>query len=279
MASDQPSDKFRLLPPELRIKIWSCASQPRVVILHDVVHKPRSYPLPAVTQLNAESRAQSRPGYEPVGRGSHLHFSRDILVCDSGLSDLPSSGPLEKLWPRVRRLAFWDCFPDDSLVDGLHLYSAYLAACYPCDRYAGIDLDKLWFPNLQQLWIVKVGGVEGSWGVAPAMQARQFRYWADEDAVEMAPLDIHQDPETRAVLRRGRCGRPDCREQNRDRPVTVSKVCFVEGPYVATPGWMTIRPRDRCTDDTVRWLLVERTLTFSMRRDGSPRRRRRQRLT
>ncbi|PFH60646.1 hypothetical protein XA68_10606 [Ophiocordyceps unilateralis] len=282
---DAPPSSFRLLPAELRLKIWSYASQPRVAILHDIVHRPGSYPLPAVTQLNAEARAESRPGYEPVGCGSHLHFARDILVCDASLCDLPSSEPLEHLAPRVRRLVFWDCYPDDSLVDGLHLYSAYLAACYPRDRYVGVDLDKLWFPNLDHLWIVKVGGVDESWNLSPdsrgpsPMQARQFRYWPDDDAVELSPLDIHRDPETRAVLQHGRCGRSDCRDLNRERPMTVSKVSFVDGPYVATPDWERIIPRvgDGCTEDTMRWLLVERTLTFSLRRDDSaddsPRRR------
>lgn len=265
----EPNSKFALLPAELRLKIWVCAAEPRVVILDDLVHRERAYPLPAVTQLNAESRAESRGGYESAGRGSYVDFSRDIVVCDASISDQKEGGArtLEALAPRVRRLAFWDCFPDDGRVDGLPLYSAYLAACYnnnhnpqyqqtgqgqegageegaePGVAVGRVAFDRLWFPNLEDLWIVKVGEVDRSWELGPVAvdrsvptdvrarrTARQFRYWVDDGVVEMASLDL-DEPETKAVLRHGRCGKPDCRELNRGRPTMVSKVVFMDGRY------------------------------------------------
>ncbi|KAL3954707.1 hypothetical protein ACCO45_010270 [Purpureocillium lilacinum] len=243
----EPNSRFALLPAELRLKIWACAAEPRVVILDDLVHRERAYPLPAVTQLNAESRAESRRGYEPAGRGSYVDFSRDIVVCDASISDQKEGGArtLEALAPRVRRLAFWDCFPDDGRVDGLPLYSAYLAACYNNNHNPQVAFDRLWFPNLEDLWIVKVGEVDRSWELGPVAvdrsvpsdvrarrTARQFRYWVDDGVVEMASLDLDES-ETKAVLRHGRCGKPDCRELNRGRPTMVSKVVFMDGrPYV-----------------------------------------------
>ncbi|PWI70112.1 hypothetical protein PCL_00256 [Purpureocillium lilacinum] len=265
----EPNSRFALLPAELRLKIWACAAEPRVVILDDLVHRERAYPLPAVTQLNAESRAESRRGYEPAGRGSYVDFSRDIVVCDASISDQKEGGArtLEALAPRVRRLAFWDCFPDDGRVDGLPLYSAYLAACYnnnhnpqyqqtgqgqegageeggePGVAVGRVAFDRLWFPNLEDLWIVKVGEVDRSWELGPVAvdrsvpsdvrarrTARQFRYWVDDGVVEMASLDLDES-ETKAVLRHGRCGKPDCRELNRGRPTMVSKVVFMDGRY------------------------------------------------
>ena len=112
------SSGFRRLPAELRLKIWSCAVEPRIVILHDLVHQEKSYPIPPVTQLNHEARSETREGYEPIGQGSHFNFSRDILVCDPNISDLSPDKPLEDLAPRIQRLVFWDCFPDDGQVDG-----------------------------------------------------------------------------------------------------------------------------------------------------------------
>ncbi|KJZ75884.1 hypothetical protein HIM_04708 [Hirsutella minnesotensis 3608] len=279
--------KFTLLPAELRLKIWACAVEPRVAILDDVVQRTKSYPIPPVTQLNVEARTESRHGYEAAGRGSHLHFARDILVCDASLCDLRSCKPLEELAPRVRRLAFWDCFPDDGRVDGLHHYSAYLAACFPHQGLGRVEFDKFWFPNVRDLWIVKVGEVDRSWNIAvdknmpydaqARKTARQFRYWIDDNIIEIAPLDL-DEPETKAVLREGRCGRADCRELNRERPRMVSKVTFMDGPYDKTngdEGWKHIRPwssmgtQAECSADGMRWMLVERTLTFSLRWEGS----------
>ncbi|KAM4065243.1 hypothetical protein HRG_004429 [Hirsutella rhossiliensis] len=289
-ASQLLRSKFALLPAELRLKIWSCAVEARVAILDDLVQKTRSYPIPPVTQLNVEARTESRRGYEAVGRGSHLHFSRDIVVCDATLCDLRSSKPLEELAPRVRRLAFWDCFPDDGRVDVLQHYSAYVAACFPHQGLGRAEFDKFWFPNLSHLWIVKVGEVDRSWNIAvdknvpfetqARKTARQFRYWINGGIIEMATLDL-DEPETKAVLREGRCGRADCRELNRERPTMVSKVTFIDGPYNddnddrgAPPRWKRIRPwsacsDDGCSEDRMRWMLVERTLTFSLRWEGS----------
>ncbi|KAF4509979.1 hypothetical protein G6O67_001910 [Ophiocordyceps sinensis] len=281
--------KFALLPAELRLKIWSCAVEARIAMLDDVVHKTRSYPIPPVTQLNAEARTESRQGYEAVGRGSHLHFSRDIVVCDATLCDLRCSEPLEELAPRVRRLAFWDCFPDDGRVDVLQHYSAYLAACFPQEGMGRVELDKFWFPNLKHLWIVKVGEVDRSWNIAVDKKmpfdvqarktARQFRYWINGGIIEIAALDL-DEPDTKAVLREGRCGRADCRELNRERPTMVSKVTFMDGPHkddddgTGAPQWTRIRPwsagtDEECSEDRMRWMLVERTLTFSLRWEGS----------
>ncbi|PNY20563.1 Uncharacterized protein TCAP_07365 [Tolypocladium capitatum] len=283
--------KFTLLPAELRLKIWACAVEPRVIILDDLVQTTRSYPMPPVTQLNAEARSESRQGYEAAGRGSHLHFARDILVCDPNISDQKSNKPLEALAPRVRRLAFWDCFPDDGRVDGLYHYSAYLAACYPQESLGKVELDKVWFPNLKDLWIIKVGDVDRSWKVAmdrsmpyaarARKTARQFRYWVDDNVVEIAPLDL-DEPETKVVLRQGRCGKVDCRELNRGRPKMVSKVMFMDGRYderdAEAHGWKRIWPwstaveqgteRDS-SENKMRWIMVERILTFSLRWEGS----------
>lgn len=281
------ASKFAMLPAELRLKIWSCAVEARVAILDDLVQKTRSYPIPPVTQLNAEARSESRRGYEAVGRGSHLHFSRDIVVCDATLCDLRSNKPLEALAPRVRRLAFWDCFPDDGRVDALQHYSAYLAACFPQEGLGRVEFDKFWFPNLKHLWIIKVGEVDRSWNIAvdksapfdtqARRTARQFRYWVNGGIIEMTTLDL-DDPDTKAVLREGRCGRADCRELNRERPTMISKVTFMDGPYKGDkrglPQWTRIRPwsagtDEECSEDRMRWMLVERTLTFSLRWEGS----------
>lgn len=283
---------FAELPTELRLKIWSCAVEPRVVVLDDLVQHNKSYPLPSVTQLNSEARTETRQGYESVGRGSCFHFSRDILVCDPNISDQRPNVPLEELALRVQRLAFWDCFPDDGRIDGLFHYSAYLAACYPSGQSGKIEFDKFWFPNLRDLWIVKVGEVDRSWmiGVDKDMPyevrlqktARQFRYWVDEDIIEIAPLDLNE-PETKLVLREGRCGKVDCQKLNRGRQIMVSKVVFLDGKYNREEGkaqkwkriwpWSTSVEQGSTETDTsanrMRWIIVERILTFSLRWDGS----------
>ncbi|ODA83301.1 hypothetical protein RJ55_01814 [Drechmeria coniospora] len=279
------------LPCEIRLKIWSCAVEPRVVILDDLVQVAGSYPIPPVTQLNAESRAESRSGYEAIGRGSHLHFARDILVCDPNISDQGSNKPLEDLAPRVRRLAFWDCFPDDGRVDGFCRYSDYLATWYPQESFGKVHFDKFWFPNLEDLWIIKVGEVDRSWKVAVDRDmpvdvrarntARQFRYWVEDNIVEIAPLDL-DDADTKLVLQDGRCGKVDCQELNRRRPKMVSKVIFVDDLYESrddsndSRGWKRIQPWSAAasepedtekdgSENRMRWIIVERILTFSLR--------------
>ncbi|KAF4964656.1 hypothetical protein FSARC_7452 [Fusarium sarcochroum] len=245
---------FASLPAELRLKIWSQANEPRVVLYGDLVQKSRSYPLPTVTQLNAESRDETRLGYEPIGHGSYFDFSRDILVCDHKISDQASDQYLEDLAPRIRRLAFWDCFPDDGRVDGPYHYSVYLSACYRQRDFGKIEFDRFWFPNLDDLWIVKVGEIDPAWMVHVNMKApyedrlqqlaKQFRYWVDENIIEMAPLDLN-DPESQAVLNEGRCGKEDCHELNRGRSKMVSKVTFIDGIYKAPDDgqkWVRILP-------------------------------------
>ncbi|PHH65232.1 hypothetical protein CDD81_3091 [Ophiocordyceps australis] len=287
-SSCPPPFPLAHLPAELRLKIWSCAVEPRIVILDDLVYKQRSYPIPPVTQLNAEARSESRHGYEAVIGGSYLNFSRDIVVCDCNLTDQKSNKPLEELAPRVQRLAFWDCFPDDGRVDGPSHYTDYLAASYPREHRGKIEFDRFWFPNLKELWIVKVGEVNRSWKIdvdesmpceARARQtARQFRYWIDDDTVEMAPLDL-DDPDTKAVLRQGRCGKTDCRELNHGRPKMVSKIVFMNGcrsvhdgaaspwkriwPWPATPE---LDSGPEASRNRMRWIIVERIFTFSLRR-------------
>ncbi|OAA72107.1 hypothetical protein ISF_01180 [Cordyceps fumosorosea ARSEF 2679] len=353
---------FKRLPAELRLKIWRCAAEPRVVILDDVLRRPKAYPLPSVAQVSREARHESRDGYEAVGpcRSSHVHFGRDIFVCDASITETTSNQPLEALATRVERLAFWDCFPDDNRVELPYFYSTYLAASQaaaasaarissgstpssstagigvpsPGPRLPAVDFDKLWFPNLRDLWIVKVGGVDRAWLIdadlgeqeaaaaaappkntsatgratlhypVPLSQhphchrtARKFRYWVQHNVVEMAPLSL-DDPDTRLVLREGRCGKPDCQELNRGRSVLLSKVTFMEGEYRPSQGWLRIAPWDGCdttsadadgsriTDrdavgegsgikskdgsrDSMRWVVVERILTFSLRWESS----------
>ncbi|KAM3484625.1 hypothetical protein MY8738_001944 [Beauveria namnaoensis] len=323
---------FKRLPTELRLKIWRCASEPRVIILDDLLRKPEAYPLPPVTQVNREARLESRKGYEAVGPGqsSHVHFGRDIFVCDASITEATSNEPLESLATRVERLAFWDCFPDDKRVELPYFYSTYLAASQAAasaamisagsvssssgvavssvgSRLPAVDFDKLWFPNLRELWIVKVGGVNRAWLIDAVSEqeaasteahpqsrqsARKFRYWVKDNVVEMASLSL-DDPDTRLVLREGRCGKPDCHELNRGRPILLSKVTFIEGKYQPSQGWLRIAPWDGrkpadtsvsgssiyakdmaeynddqardCSRDSMRWVVVERILTFSLR--------------
>ncbi|KAJ3495724.1 hypothetical protein NLG97_g3191 [Lecanicillium saksenae] len=341
------AQNFKRLPVELRLKIWWCATEPRVVILDDLIHRPEAYPLPTVAQVNREARLESRKGYEAVGprKSSHVHFARDIFVCDATITEATSNEPLEALATRVERLAFWDCYPDDNRVELPYFYSTYLAASQAAasaamisagagpssstpstiPRLPAVDFDKLWFPNLRDLWIVKVGGVNSAWlidadleqetataeatraGAAVASSsssssvplsqhprsretARKFRYWVQDNVVEMAPLSL-DDPDTRLVLREGRCGRRDCQELNQGRPVLLSKVTFMEGKYESSNGWLRIAPWDgrnatststsgsstpghdtgdndadaRTSRDSMRWIVVERILTFSLR--------------
>ncbi|TQV93346.1 hypothetical protein V2A60_010229 [Cordyceps javanica] len=331
---------------ELRLKIWQCAAEPRVIILDDLLRRPEAYPLPSVTQINREARLESRKGYEAVGPGqsSHVHFGRDIFVCDASITEATSNEPLEALATRVERLAFWDCFPDDNRVELPYFYSTYLAASQAAasaamvstgavppssgmaisstgPRLPVVDFEKLWFPNLRDLWIVKVGGVNRAWLIDADLEqdappnktttgaslslsqhpksrqtARKFRYWVRDNVVEMAPLSL-DDPDTRLVLREGRCGVPDCRWLNRGRPILLSRVTFMEGEYQPSQGWLRIAPWDghdsantsaggnsvagndlgesssteatNCSRDSMRWVVVERILTFSLRWESS----------
>ncbi|CAM1501789.1 Fc.00g037730.m01.CDS01 [Cosmosporella sp. VM-42] len=277
--------KFSSLPTELRLKIWSRAVEPRIVLFGDLASKHRSYPLPSVTQLTVEARTETRQGYEPIGNGSYFDFARDILVCDHKISDQAPDPFLEEIAPRIKRLAYWDCFPDDGRVDGPYHYSVYLSACYRQRDFGTIEFDRFWFPNLKDLWIVKVGEVDPTWMVnvdrkAPydvrlRELAKQFRYWVDENVIEMAPLDLN-DPEVKAILTEGRCGKEDCHELNEGRTKMISKVVFLDGKYEApTDGikWVRILPwhvdeqikEKKTYENRLRWVLVERILTFDLR--------------
>ncbi|KFA62291.1 hypothetical protein S40285_06536 [Stachybotrys chlorohalonatus IBT 40285] len=275
--------KFTQLPAELRLRIWSCAVEPQIVILDDLVHKLRAYPLHSATQLNSESRLESRQGYEPVGQGSYFNFSRDILVCDPNISDQYPSKPLENLAPRIQRLVFWDCFPDDGQVDGPHQYSAYLTARYRQEHFGQVEFDKFLFPNLKDLWIIKIGEVDRSWRIGVDQNlpyevrlrktARQFRYWIDENIIEIAPLNLDEE-DTKAVLKGGRCGKEDCQELNRGRNKMISKIMFMSGQYKQSKDaeeWVRILPwstKAENDENRMRWIMVERTLTFSLRWEG-----------
>lgn len=280
---------FGSLPAELRLKIWSRAVEPRVVLYGDLVQGHRVYPLPSVTQLNIEARTETRQGYEPIGHGSFFDFDRDILVCDHKISDLVSNPYLEGLAPQIKRLAYWDCFPDDGRVDEPNHYSVYLSACYRQRDFGKIEFDRFWFPNLQDLWIVKVGEIDPAWMIQVDPKAtyeerlkklaKQFRYWVDENIIEMAPLDL-DDAEVRAVMEEGRCGKVDCHELNRGRSKMVSKISFMDGKYespkdgkewVRISRWQIdeekIKGNHTC-ENRMRWVLVERILTFDLQWDG-----------
>jgi hypothetical protein len=284
MASRQLSPStYTQLPAELRLKIWACAVEPQIVILDDLVHKPRSYPIPSVTQLNYEARTETREGYEPVGKGSHLDFSRDIVVCDPNISDQSPSKPLEDLAPQIQRLVFWDCFPDDGRVDGPHRYAVYVTAWYRQEHFGKVQFDKFLFPNLKDLWIIKIGEVHREWRIGVDQNlpyevrlrktARQFRYWIDDNIIEIAPLDL-DEPDTRLVLKEGRCNKEDCQQLNQRQSKMVSKIMFMNGKYEKsedTQEWVRIlpwSPKAENDENRMRWIMVERTLTFSLRYEG-----------
>lgn len=289
-----PTASFTSLPTEIRLKIWSHATEPRIAILNDLISQPKAYSLPSVTQLNFEAWSECRLGYQPAGRGSYFHFSRDILICDHLMVDQTSDCFLEELAPKIQRLAFWDCVPDDEKVAHPLNYEENLHDCYGRRISEKIDFDNLWFPNLKELWIVKIGDVDPAWGVkrdqtaSPDAQrkqlARQFRYWVKEGAIEMAALDL-AEPDMKMILEHGRCREENCQELNRNRPVMVSRVSFEDRPYDQyhrdEAGWTRIMPVDNDLDSEedseartayvesrMRWALVERVLIFSLRWEG-----------
>ncbi|RSM03160.1 hypothetical protein CEP52_007503 [Fusarium oligoseptatum] len=270
-SSTSPVASFGSLPTELRLKIWSRANEPRIVLYGDLVQKDGSYPLPTVTQLNAEARDETRLGYEPIGHGSYFDFSRDILVCDHKISDQATDPYLEDLAPRIRKTRLLGLLPRR----------------WP--HFGKIEFDRFWFPNLDDLWIVKVGEIDPAWMIdmdtnAPYEVrlrdlAKQFRYWVDENIIEMAPLDL-DDPESQAVLNEGRCGKEDCHELNKGRSKMVSKVVFLDGKYKEPDDglkWVRILPwhvdedkvkENRTCQNRMRWVLVERILTFDLQWEG-----------
>lgn len=290
---------FNHLPAELRLKVWSCSVEPRIIILEDLMGKDRSYPIPAVTQLNHESRTESRCGYEAVGKGSYVHFARDVIVCDPSITDKTEDPALEAVAERIERVVFWDCFPDDTRIELPFYYSSYLEACYRSGQSTSksVACDKLWFPNLKELWVIKIGHIDKSWNIEKdepisldtrfRQTARKFRYWIEDGAVEMATLSV-EEPDTKLVLQQGRCSKVNCRELNHGRPLLVSKVLLMDGqkPPGDSPGWQRILPCPSSTaaprgedveevakeveeicKNSMRWSVVERALTFSLRWD------------
>lgn len=281
---------FATVPTEIQLKIWSHAVEPRIILLNDVLSVPQAYSLPGVTQVNVEARSECRAGYDVVGRGSYFHSLKDILVCDHFPLDEASDDLLEDLAPRIQRLAFWDCIPDDGALANPWAYQQHLHHLYGRKTLGKIEVDKLWYPNLKELWIVKIGDVDPSWGIrrdrtaSPAAQlrqlARQFRYWVDEGVVEMSTLDPNNS-DTKLVLKEGRCRRGDCRELDRDRPMMVSRVLFMDGKYRNTgpsaDRWVRIVPENteapsqvrQQTEWRMRWALAERMLVCSLRWEGA----------
>lgn len=283
-----PSSRFAQLPAELRLRIWNCAVEPRVVPLNEIVHKPLSHRLPAVTQVNVEARHECREVYEKVGRGSYFDFTNDILLCDFEFENQTADSVLENMAPRVQRAVFWDCIPDDRIC-GPADYAEYLSIFYRQSYFGEIFFNELWFPNVKELWLVKVADIDEGWKVRPGTampfrerhkyMAKEFRYWVDEHIIEIAPLDWDA-PDTQTVLNEGTCARGDCRTLNSGREHIISKVNFLDGEYRETDDgreWARVQPPKNETDDKgaseskqarlnrLRWLVVERTLTLLLR--------------
>lgn len=278
------------LPPELRSKVWQCAVEPRVILLGDLIKTPKSYPLPLASALNAESRHETRKGYQRAGLGSYVNFSKDIVVCDDHLVDQTAPNPeLERVALRAEHVVFWDCLEDDGrarLPDGYH---DYLNTCYHHEHFGRIDLERFWFPRVKEFWTVKIGHIDTSWMVdkhverrAPRdiqsrQSAREFRYWWQEGIVEMCVLDL-DDSIARLILRDGRCEREYCHDINAGRGRLISKVSIMDGRYrpsLDETKWIRIRSP---TDDysalsptakinLMRWEVVERVFTFLLRWD------------
>lgn len=277
---------FGLLPPEIRLKIWACAVEPRFIPLVDLVEDPESYTLPAVGQLNAEARTESRHGYEHIGNGSYYHFGKDFLVWDYNFRNKACNTALEKLAERIERVICWDCIPDERLVH-TDDYAFYLSMYYRQEYFGQIHFDKFWFPNVRELWFVKIGDVDKSWMVFPDQKAttymgrlqqlaREFRYWVDERIIEIVPLEL-TDSDSKAVLREGRCSRENCRDMNNGRDHIVSKVNFMDGKYRQPNdgrAWVKILSEEdedgagkEATINRTRWMFVERALTFQLKLD------------
>lgn len=281
--------ELKTLPAELRLKIWSTAAESRVAILNDLVEIAGAYHIPTVTQLCAESRLETRDGYEPVGRGSYFHFSKDILVTDHNFVDQYYNPTAESIAPQVERVVFWDCVPDEPIVAEPQKYSDYLEHCYGQKRWGQIKLDEFWFPNIKDFWVVKVGHIEDVWaaqidkrtpqGTRTHRMAHEFRYWVGKNIIEIAPFDF-QAPDNVSVLCDGRCSKDNCKVLNRGRPHFVSKITFMDGPYRKPKdgrNWQRITPpppphkkeSDRATFNRIQWAFIERALTFSLRHDWS----------
>lgn len=285
-----PAVTFASLPPEIRNQIWHHVVEPKLAFLHDITDQPGAYSLPSATQVNKESRAICSPGYDRVGQGPYFQFANDIFICDHQIVDQPSNDFFDALTLRVQRLALWDCLDDDSMMELPSSYEGHLQDCFGRKISEMIEFDKLWFSNLKELWIVKIGDVDPAWGVkrdkntpraAQIRQlARQFRYWVKDGIIEMSQLDP-TEPSTKFLLDHGRCREDHCRESNNERPMIVSRVLFMDSPYKErvrdNTEWVRIAPRtteDQENDEDgaaerrrMRWALVERMLMFWLRWD------------
>lgn len=288
--SHAPTTTFASLPPELRIEIWRHAVEPQLAFIHEIIETPRAYALPSVAQLNTEARRECLPGYERVQQGPYFQFDRDIFICDHKFVDQLYNDFFDTLALRVQRLALWDCVPDDYHVADPSSYQEKLHDCFGRRISEMIDFGKLWFSNLKELWIVKIGDIDPAWGVKRDLAAtrdeqlrqlaRQFRYWVREGIIEMAPLDP-KEPDTKFLLDHGRCREETCRELNHSRPIMVSRVVFMDSLYEdRSPDivkWTRIAPQTSEEEDDeeaaeksrMRWALVERMLMFSLRWDIS----------
>lgn len=280
---EPPMSTIASLPPELRLEIWSCSAEPRIVILNDLLRRHRSYAIPSTTQVSAEARHATRDGYEPVGKGSHFHFSRDILVCGEGVLRRKPDESLKRLARRIKRLAFWDCSEDDPLVAEPLQYQGYLRM-YGQRGFGRIDFDQTLFPNLHELWIVKFGDVHPEWHTQGKV-SYEFRYWRDQRIIEIAPLN-RRDANIGAILREGRCEDDAC--QLPDEKLRLFKITFMSGRYPLEADddamdtgvngmmkddkqWELVRlARDgdgkdsRAHQNLMRWTMAERALTFSL---------------
>lgn len=280
---------FATLPPEIRIQIWQSTLQPELVFLHEVLKQPRKFALPPVTQVNRQSRHECRSFYERVGHGPYFQFPKDIFICDPSIAEEPSNDSLDSIALQVQRLAFWDCFPDEFAVACPARCEDSLWSSIGRKIAQPIDFNNLWFPNLKELWVVKIGDVDQSWGIQRDRSAsrqvqfqqlaRQFRYWVKEGVLEMAPLDLNES-DTKYLLQNGRCREDKCRQVNHLRPMMVSRVTFEDSPYAdrnvdGSKQWTVIEPRKNRNGEfdgdveaearRMRWALVERVLFFMLR--------------
>lgn len=230
------------LPPELRIKIWSCATEPRVIRLDDLIQTPKAYPLPPVTQVNYEARKEIRPGYQHITSGSYVDLSRDILVCDCSMTfPYRDSNPfVEELSMKVEKFVYWDCFPDDGPATTPEGYAKWMSDVYRFETPGKLPFRRTLFPNVKELWIVKIGRIDPAWEVRYDLDAcyeeklqataRKFRYWVKDNVIEMADMAM-DDPNLPLILRDGRCSQKECDIYNKGLHRIVSKVTFMEGNY------------------------------------------------
>ncbi|KAL2210230.1 hypothetical protein CC79DRAFT_1365628 [Sarocladium strictum] len=269
--------------------IWQSAIQPRLVFLKELSTRPEDFALPAVARVDRESKRICEPSFDRIPSGPCLQFSKDIFVCDPTIADHKPGKIIEELAPHVQRLALWDCLQDEPVMDSAARYEDSLWHTFGRRIAEPLDFSKLWFPALRDLWVIKIEDVDESWRIKRDKNAsrqdqlrqlaRQFRYWAKDNILEMAPLVI-PDSDTKYLLREGHCSERHCRKSNSLRPMMVSRVMVMNTPYggrrsTESDQWVRIEPRksgDRQgqaeTDAEarrLRWAMVERVLLFMLR--------------